>query len=120
MKTIIPCALVFCLLMYVCIPAYSQTENKRNEKNIQPTKEHPVEIQKAKNHVYIELKKEKDEKGELKVVSKEVKRIEIPESFPKYIDTGNPKEDEANYYEAKQKWIKDHPDEYQKIRHLNL
>jgi hypothetical protein len=44
----------------------------------------------------------------------------LPVDFPKYNDTGNPKEDEARYHEQKQKWIKKHPDEYEKIKHLNL
>jgi len=44
----------------------------------------------------------------------------IPDDFPKYIDTGNPKIDKDNYYEAKQEWIKNNPERFEKIRTLNL
>lgn len=117
MKTffLLPVILLIIMVNY----SYSQVDTRKNNEQI-PSKENPVVIQKAKKHVYVELSKEIDENGQQKVVAKEVKTIEIPESFPKYIDTGNPKEDEARYYEAKQKWIKEHPQEYEKIKHLNL
>lgn len=44
----------------------------------------------------------------------------VPADFPKYIDTGNPKQDADNYYLAKQAWIKNHPESFQKIKHLSL
>lgn len=99
---------------------FSFSQNSRNE-NLQPaSKENPKEVQVAKNQVVIELSKEMDENGNVKVVSKEISRVMIPESFPKFIDTGNPKTDEANYHDAKQKWIKEHPEEFEKIKHLHL
>lgn len=44
----------------------------------------------------------------------------IPNDFPRYIETGNPKLDGENYYEAKQAWIKSNPDRFEKIKHLSL
>ena len=44
----------------------------------------------------------------------------VTDDFPRYRDTGNPKIDKANYHDAKQEWIKDHPVEFEKIKHLNL
>ena len=35
---------------------------------------------------------------------------------PVYIDTGNPEEDQRKYKEAKEKWIKEHPEEYQDMQ----
>jgi len=42
----------------------------------------------------------------------------IPEDFPRYINTGNPKIDEAIYYDAKQEWIKKNPARFEKIKHI--
>jgi len=44
----------------------------------------------------------------------------VPESFPHFVDTGNQKADEVVYFNAKQKWIKDNPAEFEKIKHLDL
>lgn len=44
----------------------------------------------------------------------------VPSDFPRYIDTGNPKQDCARYHEAKQDWIRNNPELYEKIKHLNL
>ncbi len=44
----------------------------------------------------------------------------VPDDFPRYKDTGNPILDKTNYHDAKQKWITDHPVEFEKIKHLNL
>jgi len=44
----------------------------------------------------------------------------LPADFPKYIDTGNKKQDLANFHEAKQKWIKENPERFKKIQKLNL
>jgi hypothetical protein len=44
----------------------------------------------------------------------------VPEDFPRYIDTGNPKIDETNYHNAKQEWIRSNPDRFEKIKHLAL
>jgi len=44
----------------------------------------------------------------------------LPSDFPKYIDTGNKKQDLATFHEAKQKWIKENPERYKKLQKLNL
>ncbi|MBP7076761.1 MAG: hypothetical protein KBB11_06915 [Bacteroidales bacterium] len=36
-------------------------------------------------------------------------------SFPKYVDTGNPLQDQQRYADEKSKWIDEHPDEYEKM-----
>lgn len=109
-------AIVISIVLSFCfIAGYAQ----ENDKNQTGTKENPVEIKKAKNQVSVVLTKEVDAEGNVKVITTETKVI-IPESFPKYIDTGDPKQDEANYYEAKQKWIRENPEEFEKIKHLNL
>ncbi len=48
------------------------------------------------------------------------KENNVPEDFPRFIDTGNPKKDLDNYYKAKQEWIKNNPERFEKIKHLNL
>ncbi len=48
------------------------------------------------------------------------KKNNVPEDFPKFIDTGNPKKDLDNYYKAKQEWIRKNPERFEKIKHLNL
>ena len=44
----------------------------------------------------------------------------IPSDFPRFIDTGNPKVDGENYFNAKQAWIKANPTRFEKIKHLSL
>jgi hypothetical protein len=44
----------------------------------------------------------------------------IPADFPKYQDTGNPKNDLTRYLEQKKAWIAIHPEEYNTIKHLSL
>ncbi len=51
----------------------------------------------------------------------EYRRINgVPEDFPRFKDTGNPKADLDRYYQAKQEWIKNNPERFEKIKHLNL
>ncbi len=40
-------------------------------------------------------------------------------TFPTYINTGNPQEDNARYDEAKRKWIKENPEKYKKLAYPN-
>lgn len=35
--------------------------------------------------------------------------------YPRYINTGNPAQDKANYYAAKQTWAAQHPELYKKL-----
>lgn len=49
-----------------------------------------------------------------------LKSNNVPDDFPRYKDTGNPKLDGARYHDEKQAWIKKHPKEFEKIKHLNL
>lgn len=49
-----------------------------------------------------------------------LKNNNVPESFPRYLDTGNSKEDLERYHNQKQKWIEEHPEEFEKIKHLKL
>lgn len=44
----------------------------------------------------------------------------IPDDFPRYINTGNEKQDEELYFNAKQEWIKNNPERFEKIKHLAL
>jgi len=44
----------------------------------------------------------------------------VPNDFPRYKDTGNPKADLDRYHKAKQKWIKKNPERFEKIKTLNL
>lgn len=82
------------------------------------------EIKKHKE-IKIEVKETKfnQKKPELKPAypTEEYLKINnVPDDFPRYIDTGNPKEDAARYHEAKQIWIRKNPDRFEKIKHLNL
>jgi len=45
---------------------------------------------------------------------------QLPTDFPVFIDTGNKKQDLANFHDAKQKWIKENPERFKKIQKLNL
>lgn len=40
-------------------------------------------------------------------------------TFPSFVNTGHPQEDNARYDEAKQKWIKEHPEKYYQLAHPN-
>ena len=48
------------------------------------------------------------------------KEHNVPDDFPRYKDTGNPKIDLDRYYKAKQKWIKKNPEQFERIKTLNL
>ena len=100
------------LISLILISAFAMSQSK-------PEKIKPVEKRIAKDQVMVKLEKQKDENGKDIIVSHTTK-IKIPESFPNYIDTGDPKKDENVYHEAKMKWIKEHPEGYEKIKHLNL
>lgn len=49
-----------------------------------------------------------------------LKANNVPNDFPRYKDTGNPKIDGARYHDEKQAWIKKNPKAFEKIKHLNL
>ena len=44
----------------------------------------------------------------------------IPDDFPRFVNTGNSKQDYNNYYLAKQLWINNNPTRFEKIKHLSL
>lgn len=95
---------------------YAGAQETNVDKEIKPvSKEKTI----AKHQVNVKLEKKIDENGKEVIVS-ETTTIRIPDSFPKYFDTGNPKKDEADYYDAKMKWIEENPDEFEKIKHLKL
>ena len=77
------------------------------------------ELRTSQNQVDVKLEKSVDQAGNKKVVATKTS-VSIPADFPKYIDTGNPKKDRADYHEAKQKWIKENPEAFEKIKHLHL
>ncbi len=109
--------ILFTAFLFVLGVSLCQAQTRTGNQN--GTKENPVEKTVAKTQVKVELQKNLDSEGNINYNVKET-RIEIPVSFPKYIDTGDPKHDEENYYQAKQLWIKEHPEEFEKIKHLNL
>lgn len=89
----------------------------------------------AQNNLNSEAAKKQQVKLEVSEVKMSVQQAEIkrcypteeyliqnnvPEDFPRYKDTGNPKQDCARYHEAKQEWIRNNPERYEKIKHLNL
>ncbi len=49
-----------------------------------------------------------------------LKAHQVPDDFPRYKDTGNPKLDNARYHDEKQQWFQKNPDRFEKIKHLNL
>ncbi len=49
-----------------------------------------------------------------------LKANNVPDNFPRFKDTGNPKLDRTRYSDEKQAWIKKHPQEFEKIKHLTL
>lgn len=49
---------------------------------------------------------------------REITVVDYP-GYPKYTVTGNAKQDELNYQEAKMKWIRENPEEYKKLLNKN-
>ena len=47
------------------------------------------------------------------------KSNEVPEGFPKYVNTGNPEVDQQNYAKAKDKWYAENPDKATKLNHTS-
>ncbi|MBN2683192.1 MAG: hypothetical protein JXR58_11840 [Bacteroidales bacterium] len=106
-------------LLLLFILAFNVGLNAQEKSTSKETKTVISEKQIAKHQVIVKLEKKIDENGKEVIVS-ETTTIKIPESFPKYIDTGNPKKDENDYHDAKMKWIRENPEEFEKIKHLNL
>lgn len=42
-------------------------------------------------------------------------RPELPNDFPKFVNTGNPKKDQEDYKIAKQNWIANNPERYKAL-----
>ena len=76
-------------------------------------------VKAPQKHVEVILTKEISNDGKV-ITKKTVRETKIPEDFPKYVDTGDPKNDRVRFYEEKQKWIKENPERFEKIKHLNL
>lgn len=54
-----------------------------------------------------------------KVNTQNALKNSLPPSFPKYVNTGNAKEDQKRYHEAKQNWINNNPEIYKNISSVN-
>lgn len=57
-----------------------------------------------------------DKKVERKAPAKEITVVESEPTFPKYIDTGNPEQDQSNYAARKAEWIKNNPEAYERMQ----
>ncbi|MCX7863393.1 MAG: hypothetical protein N2449_10410 [Bacteroidales bacterium] len=98
------------LFLFSCLFSYSQqVQNSLNKR--QSVK---LEISEVK------VLEKKPEIGPCYPNEAYLKQNNVPDDFPRYIDTGNPKEDCARYHEAKQIWIQKNPERYEKIKHLKL
>lgn len=83
------------------------------------------QVQKKQTTISVEnkqLQAEPTPVSESKAIDLELyrKTNNVPDDFPRYQDTGNPKIDESNYHDAKQEWIKNNPARFEKIKHLAL
>lgn len=112
MKKLISTAI---LIIFLSLVSYSQQVDKDNKENSLQTSK---KVQKKSTIKQLDIRVIASSKYQ----HIEQYRIEnnVPDDFPKYVDTGNPKVDNANYYEEKQKWIKKNPGRFEKIKHLNL
>ena len=100
------------------VNSYAQTKSSSNtgdEKIVTP-KGNTLVVKKRSNTESTKVR-EKETPGNTEKYRKE---NGVPEDFPKYKNTGNSKLDADRYYQAKQEWIKLHPVEFQKIKHLTL
>lgn len=80
---------------------------------------------KAKSEIVLVVEKEYIQKLESFFSSMDIEVIDysnstIPNDFPKYVDTGDSKQDKAKFHEAKQAWIQKYPNRFEKIKHLDL
>ncbi|HBX52494.1 MAG: hypothetical protein A2275_14470 [Bacteroidetes bacterium RIFOXYA12_FULL_35_11] len=107
--------LILVLFALFLLPSLSHSQNTDNLKNDKQGKN----LCASKNHVNVKLEKSVDNAGNKKVFATKTSVV-IPADFPKYKDTGNPKKDRADYHDAKQKWIRKNPVEFEKIKHLHL
>lgn len=44
----------------------------------------------------------------------------IPEHYPKFINTGNPEQDNSVYAKSKQEWLKNYPEEVEQLRKTDM
>lgn len=109
MKTII-FILLFILPIYLWGQQENQTSQNFNKKNTTSN----IVVQKVKANNY------KADYQPNYPTEEYLKANQVPDHFPRYKNTGNPKLDGARYHEEKQAWIKKYPQEYEKIKHLNL
>jgi hypothetical protein len=66
------------------------------------------DLYKKAESVWVELYPDKKELIESYYIEK------LEKELPKFIDTGNPEKDNKKYLEAKDKWVKENPEKYQR------
>ncbi len=103
------------LMLFIGIKSYSQKPGvppSVKQKNIKIDKKEAKKINRTsplQEKIYY-----------LKHLEEYRKENNVPDDFPRYHDTGNPKKDLDTYYQAKQEWIKKNPEKFEKIKHLSL
>jgi nitrate/TMAO reductase-like tetraheme cytochrome c subunit len=105
---------IFLFLIGVGVGSVFAQQTKTNYKITPPTSVKVKKTEKKASNKY------QSKIEYLKNLEQYRKENNVPEDFPRFIDTGNPKNDLDNYYKAKQEWIKNNPEKFEKIKHLNL
>jgi hypothetical protein len=113
--------IVLASMLVVSSVVFSQTNQNSNNKTLKGKKEVLKEDPNKKGCP--SCPKSDNEFGQTESIdiNFEIKKLEVvlPSDFPSYVDTGNPKQDLANFHEAKQEWIKNNPENLKKIKHIN-
>ncbi len=108
---------VVVLVFFFSFVGYGQRTNNSSFKKSESLQTN-IKVKKRPSVQSVDVREKSMEK--FKNMEQYRKEHNVPEDFPRYIDTGNPKIDLVNYYNAKQKWIKKNPERFEKIKTLNL
>lgn len=111
---------ILILVLIFMLPFLSFSQQTVNKEPINKSLSTSVAVKKQINPIAIGSQTVPNEQ-KIDIYSDEYRNSNgVPIDFPHYIDNGNPKLDKANYHDAKQEWIKNNPERFEKIKHLAL
>jgi len=116
-------------ILFVATKSFGQTQElnvpqfRSDEEKVKWVNDHPEEYRKMNGINEVEVseqvvfKSDAEKSAYMKKngLGNEITILESEPGFPKYIDTGDPEGDKADYASRKDKWIEENRERYEKI-----
>jgi len=117
------------MIVFVSVASFGQTQEnvvpqfRSDEEKVKWVNEHPEEYKKLNGEEVLpterpaEFRTDAEKSAYLRAngLGKEITILEDVPGFPKYIDTGNPEMDKADYSYRKDLWVEQNQDLYNKL-----